>query len=38
VTALFEEWDVLGLEEREESLASLLDPGSYHWMILARKP
>ena len=38
VTTLFEEWDILSLEEREESLAGLLDPGSYHWMILARKP
>jgi tellurite methyltransferase len=36
--SLFEEWDVLRMEEREESLAGWLDPGSFHWMILARKP
>lgn len=35
--ALFEDWDVLRMEEREESFAGALDPGSYHWMILARK-
>jgi len=35
--ALFEDWDVLRMEEQEESIAGLLDPGSYHWMILARK-
>ncbi|MCW3979056.1 MAG: class I SAM-dependent methyltransferase [Candidatus Bathyarchaeota archaeon] len=37
VRALFEDWDVLYRKEQEESLAGLLDPGSYHWMILARK-
>ncbi len=37
VRALFEGWDVLRMEEQEESVAGLLDPGSYHWMILARK-
>ena len=36
--SLFEEWEVLRLEEREQSLAGRLDPGSYHWLILARKP
>ena len=37
VTALFEDWDIVYMREKEESLAGLLDPGSYHWMILARK-
>jgi len=37
VTALFEEWDVMQMEEQEESLAGVTDPDSYHWMIIARK-
>lgn len=38
VKALLEDWEVVRIEEREESLAGIIDPGSYHWMILARKP
>ncbi len=38
VLALLEDWDILSLKEQEESLAGMLDPGSYHWMILARNP
>jgi SAM-dependent methyltransferase len=37
VKALFEDWDVMRMEEQEESLAGMIDPDSYHWMILARK-
>lgn len=37
VKALFEDWDVVRMEEQEESLAGMTDPDSYHWMILARK-
>ena len=37
VKALLEDWDVVYVREQEESLAGLVDPGSYHWMILARR-
>jgi len=38
VKGLLEDWDMMRVEEREESFADTLHPDTYHWMVLVRKP